>query len=180
MSDFEFYSEELLLASKQFLQEAKVSGLADRDQQRYLRASLTHVFFFLEAQLNYLAGHFSGSTGFDLLERSLLSERDVRLDNGKFVLTDNDKFFRIEDRIEFLLYRFSADPNKTKGHWFSDLKSSINVRNRLVHPKKEHKINVADVEKAIMSVLNCLTSLYYSIFRKDFPLSSLGLHTGPM
>ena len=180
MSDFENYSEELLLASKQFLQEAKVSGITDRDQQRHLRASLTHAFFFLEAQLNYLAGHFSNSSGFDVLERSLLSEREVRLDAGNFVLTKKAKFFRIEDRIEFLLYRFSADPNKSKGHWFSELKSSIDVRNGLVHPKKAHVINVADVEMAIMAALNCLTSLYDAIFRKDFPLSSLGLHTGPI
>lgn len=179
MSNFEAYSDELLLSSKQFLVDAKSLKSKSQQQQRALRASLTHAFFFLEAQLNYLAAHFSNSPEFNVLERSLLSEKDVSLEKGQFVLKERSKYFRLEDRIEFLLARFSPDPKKAKGLWFSDLKSSIGVRNRLVHPKEAHALEIGEVEKTILSVLGCLGALYTAIFGKGFPLVALGLHTGP-
>ena len=178
MSEFEAYSNELLASAKTFLDEAKAASTADRGQ-RLLRSSLTHAFFFLEAQLNYLASHFANSPDFSVVERSLLSEKEVSLLNGVFALTDKTKFYRLEDRIEFLLARFSADLTASKGNWFSDLSSSIKVRNRLVHPKDAHIVEVAEVEKAILSVLACLSALYLAIFGKPFPLAALGLHPGP-
>ena len=180
MSDFEQYSQELLLSSKLFLEESKTKTHSKADSQRMLRASLTHAFFFLEAQMNYLASHFVNSDGFDLMERSLLAEREIRLEKGLFVLSDSSKFYRLEDRIEFLLARFSKSLTQAKGEWYSELKVSLAVRNRLVHPREAHTISQAEVEKAIVAILNCLTALYQAIFQKDFPLSKLGLGTGPI
>lgn len=179
MSEFEVYSSELLSSSKLFLEEAK-ADFSKGGKQRKLRAALTHAFFFLEAQLNYVASHFSSSSEFSVIERSLLSERDIALVNGNFILTEKTKFFKLEDRVEFLLARFSIDLVNAKGTWFSDLKSSIKVRNRLVHPKDAHSLEVNEVEKAILSVLGCLSALYRAIFGKPFPPSALGLHSGPM
>ena len=178
MSEFETYSNELLASSKQFLEEAKSSG-AKGEKQRKLRAGLTHAFFFLEAQLNCLAFHFSSFPEFSVIELSLLSERDVVLQKGRFILTDRPKFFRLEERIEFLLARFSSDMENAKGTWFGGLKSSIKVRNQLVHPKDAHILEVKDVENAILAVLGCLSALYQAIFGKSFPPSALGLHLGP-
>lgn len=179
MSEFEKYSEELLYSSKLLLQEAKMTDTKNNDRQRNLRASLTHAFFFLEAQLNYLAAHFADSKDFEILERSLLTEREISLKKGQFILTDKTRFFRLEERIEFLLFRFSSDLEKAKSTWFSDLKLSIRVRNRLVHPKEAHELEVPEVERAIVSVLGCLSALYKAIFNKDFPLAALGLDAGP-
>ena len=160
------------------LEEAKAKeGKAEK--QRLLRSALTHSFFFLEAQLNYLAAHFATSPEFSVLEQSLLSERDLALEKGRFVLTNKTKFYRLEDRIEFLLARFSADLEGSKSNWFSDLKSSIKVRNRLVHPKEAHSISETEVETAILAVLSCLSAMYLAIFGKPFPPASLGLHVGP-
>lgn len=181
MSDFEAYSGELLLSSKQFLNDAQALKHNNQMQQRQraLRASLTHAFFFLEAQLNYLAAHFSNRPEFSVLEQSLLSEKDISLEKGQFVLTKKTKFFSLQDRIEFLLSHFSPDLAKAKGTWFSDLTLSIDVRNRLVHPKQAHTLEFSEVERAILAVLGCLSALYSAIFGKDFPLAALGLHTGP-
>lgn len=181
MSDFETYSGELLLSSKQFLNDAKTLKGENQIQQRQrsLRASLTHAFFFLEAQLNYLAAHFANRPEFSVLEQSLLSEKDISLDKGQFRLTEKAKFFRLQDRIEFLLSHFSGDLGKAKGTWFSDLILSIEVRNRLVHPREAHMLEFSEVERAILAVLGCLSALYKAIFGKKFPLAALGLHTGP-
>jgi hypothetical protein len=89
------------------------------------------------------------------------------------------RFYRLEERIEFLLARFSPNLEKAKGIWFSDLKSSIKVRNRLVHPKDAHSLEIEDVETAILAVLGCLSAMYQEIFGKPFPPSALGLHLGP-
>ncbi|MCB1328736.1 MAG: hypothetical protein KDK28_04420 [Maritimibacter sp.] len=178
MSDFEAYSNELLTSAKRFLEEAKAKD-EKTEKQRLLRSALTHAFFFLEAQLNYLASHFAKSADFSVIEQSLLGERDVALVKGRFVLTEKTKFYRLEDRIEFLLARFSADLESSKKNWFSDLSSSIKARNRLVHPKEAHSISEDEVEKAILAVLDCLSEMYSAIFGKPFPLAALGLHVGP-
>jgi hypothetical protein len=178
VSDFEVYSNELLDSAKRFLLEAK-SYDKDSEIQRNLRSALTHAFFFLEAQLNYLSNHFANRPEFSILERSLLCEREFVLHKGRFVLTDKQKFFRLEDRVEFLLAKFAQDPSLAKGSWFSELTSAIQIRNRLVHPKTVHKIKVTEVEKAIRAILECLTSLYLAIFKKEFPPSKLGLGLGP-
>lgn len=178
MSDFEAYSNELLTSSKKFLEEAN-SNISTSEKQRLLRSALTHAFFFLEAQLNYLAAHFSNSPDFSVLERALLTERDIALDKGRFVVSDKIKFYRLEDRVEFLLAQFSADLAKSKGTWFSNLKASVKVRNRLVHPKEAHVLEIKDVEITILAVLDCLSALYLAVFGKAFPPAALGLHIGP-
>lgn len=178
MSEFEAYSNELLVSAKRFLEEAKVKE-EKAEKQRQLRSGLSHIFFFLEAQLNYLSSHFANSPDFSVVEKSLLTERDVLLVKGRFELTEKAKFYRLEDRIEFLLARFSADMESSKGTWFSDLSSSIKTRNRLVHPKEAHSISEGEVEKAILAVLSCLSALYNAIFGKSFPPAALGLHIGP-
>lgn len=178
MSEFEAYSDELLRSAKKFLEEAKTTE-SIIDKQRLLRSALTHSFFFLEAQVNYLAAHFAKSLEFSIVEKSLLSERDISLRKGCFVLSEKKKFYRLEDRIEFLLARFAADLETSKGTWFSDLRSSIKVRNRLVHPKEAHSISEVEVEMAIRSVLSCLNEMYTVIFGKPFPPAALGLHIGP-
>ncbi len=178
MSDFEAYSNELLTSSKRFLEEAR-SNVSKLEKQRLLRSALTHAFFFLEAQLNYLASHFSSAPQFSVVERSLLTERDIALVRGRFALTDRTKFFRLEDRIEFLLVQFSGDLENSKGTWFSDLKSSIKVRNRLVHPREAHSLEIKEVEKSLLAVLACVSAMYSAIFGKAFPPAALGLHIGP-
>lgn len=179
MSEFERYSDQLLRAAKSFLEEGRGNPNLSDDEQRNFRASITHAFFFLEAQINYIAQHFSNSTSFDLLERSLLSERDVALSKGKFSITKKPKFYRLEDRIDFLLNRFSATPVEDKANWHSGLIASITVRNRLVHPKEAHQVTITEVETCILSVLGCLESLYRAVFGTNFPLAGLGLHPGP-
>ncbi|MBD3665970.1 hypothetical protein [Sulfitobacter aestuariivivens] len=178
MSEFENYSNELLQSSKEFLLQAKNSK-SQVEEQRLFRASLTHAFFFLESQLNYIASHFENSVEFSTIEKSLLRERDIALEKGRFVITERQKYYNLEDRIEFLLARFAENLQKSKGDWFSNLKTSIAVRNRLVHPKNAHKITHADVERAILAALGCLSALYHAIFGKPFPPSALGLHLGP-
>lgn len=180
MSEFEAYSRELLLSSKTFLVDAGAEGLDTFSQQRLLRASLTHAFFFLEAELNYLSGHFKDSRDFDLSERSILSEKEVSLHKGEFRLTDRDKYYRLEERIDFLIVRFSGSPAVLKESWRSDLATAIKLRNKLVHPKEIHQLRQADVQNAVSSVIFCLSALYLAIFMKDFPLKPLGLDTGPL
>lgn len=180
MSDFEAYSRELLLSAKLFLQEAKTVSASGQNQQRFLRSAITHAFFFLEAEINYLSSHFKDSRDFDLNERSLLSEKEVSLEKGAFRLTGKDKYFRLDDRIEFLIVKFSGSSTALSDPWYADLRLAIKLRNQLVHPREMHDLKVVDVERCIGSVVLCLSALYRAIFRKDFPLAVLGLHTGPV
>lgn len=180
MSEFEAYSRQLLLSSKIFLLDAKADGLDAPSRQRLLRASLTHGFFFLEAEINYLSGHFKDNKDFDLSERSILSEKEILLHNGEFKLTDRDKHYRLEDRVDFLIVRFSGSRAAFRDPWRSELASVIALRNKLVHPKDIHELREVDVQNAIFSVIHCLSALYLAIFRRDFPLKSLGLDTGPV
>lgn len=178
MSEFEAYSNELLISAKKFLEDGRAETTT-AVKQRLLRSALTHTFFFLEAQLNYLASHFVNSQDFSVAEKSLLSEREMALVRGRFSLTQKTKFYRLEDRIEFFLATFSPNLEVSKGTWFSDLRSAIQTRNRLVHPKEAHSISELEVERSLLAVLDCLSALYTAIFGKEFPPAALGLHIGP-
>ena len=112
MSDFEVYSKELLEASKELLQTAKNFESDNFNYQLYLRSSLFHGFCFLEAQINYICGHFNDSTLFDTLGKSILVEQDIELKNGKWKLSGRTKFYGLKQRIEFIVANFINDIEK--------------------------------------------------------------------
>jgi hypothetical protein len=174
MTDFENYSKELFEAAKMYLRSA-VEMDKGSEQQAALRSSLFHGYCFLEAQINYISEHFKNSHDFSVLEKSILLEKDFTLKVGKFSITNKDKFYRLDDRIEFLISKFSNEIATVKGEWFSRLQASTHLRNNLVHPKLVHNLSENDVQIALNSILEFMKVLHETIFKKKYPYANYGL-----
>jgi hypothetical protein len=178
LADIDGFASTLLEESKRFLELAKAAegGADEAGRDAYLHATIMLAFCGLEAHVNAVADEMVFTKGLSVHERAILLERDVKLEDGKFRLKNNLKMYRLEDRILFLMARFSADPIENKA-WQAALRSATTFRNQLTHPKDATIISVANAEAAILSVVETLDALYLSIYKKSFPAKIRGLHS---
>ena len=167
MSDVDEYARDVFQSAKTFLFRAQTAQ-DDRAKQAYLRASILSATCFLECQVNHLCDHFSHRREFTLHERALLMERDVRLSDGKFKL-GNERFYRVEDRILFLLGKFCADFDKTSHDWWAQYKIAVNTRNSIAHPRETVVLIYAEVESSLKGILRLVDFLLRKIFGKGLP-----------
>lgn len=177
MSDFVDYSRSLMDAAKGFRTHA--IGLPEGEvKQAFLRAALLHACSFLEAHLNYMAEHFTENAMFSMHERGVLLEKEIRFDDGMFVLINKLKISRITDRIDLLLSKCSSNPVKDKAGWYPDLSLTLRTRNSLVHPKDAHILSENDVQLALSCILKAANKLYTVVFKKGLPYARKGIDGG--
>jgi hypothetical protein len=177
MSEFVDYSRGLMDAAKGFRSHA-LSLDEGEVKQAFLRAAFLHACSFLEAHLNYLGEHFLNQPMFSLHEQGILLEREVRFEKGNFRMSDLLKISRISDRIDLLLSRCSLNPDTVKAGWYSDLSSTLRIRNSLVHPKDTHSLTEADVRIALVCVIAAVDTLYSAVFNKGLPYAKRGIEGG--
>lgn len=129
----------------------------------------------LEAHVNAIADEFLTRDDLSLLDKSILAERDVKLKNGVFEIAATLKMYRLDDRVRFLFRRFTTANVPSSAEWWSALKAAIKLRNKITHPKGNPTVSVASVERALLSVLDCLDALYKALYRKGYPARKRGL-----
>jgi len=174
MSAIDDYARDVIESSKWFLQLA--NGAADiRQKQALLRASLLSGFSFLECQVYQVCDHFAGNSAFEIQERALISERAVELKNGRFRLSSRTQYSRLEDKIEFLMTRFMADPPYGARPWNSNLSNALKRRNSIAHPKDELILSEADVARDLEAMIEAASDLFEVIFKKPLPYKAHGL-----
>ena len=164
------FARNLLEEAKRYLEKAieeKVSA--------HLHAALMLVFSSLEAHINSISEDFKDRPELCQHERGLLLEKDVRLENGAFVLKHSLKITRLEDRIKFLHLRFSGEPIDTSGPHWSRLVDALTLRNSLTHPKKSIEITENNVAQAIQAIIDIIDDLYRAIYNSPFPAANRGL-----
>lgn len=120
MQEVDEYASSLLEQAKRFLEKAENDD--EPGQSAYLHASLLLAFCALEAHLNAIASDFVQRSDLDLLSMSILCEREIKLENGRFEITNGLKIFRLEDRIEFLHRKFSGQEIDKSNSWWPELK----------------------------------------------------------
>lgn len=176
MDNFDKYSVDLLEEAKRFLELAKKKQGAS-GEKAYLHAALLVSISSLEAFVNGIADDFKDSTAFSLHERAFLMEREVTLEKGKFKITNRLKMARLTERIEFLFNKFKPNFLAKDADWWSNLRSGIQLRNNIVHPKEFSDIQYRDVEATIKSVISCINQLFLTVYKRSFPGFSLGLES---
>ena len=105
MADIDSFATSVFEEAKRFLEK----GEGDSDslpRNAHLHAAMMLAFCSLEAHVNSIAEEFAHRPEFAARKRAILLEKDVRLEDGEFVLR-NFKMFRLEDRIQFLHRQFS-------------------------------------------------------------------------
>src|SRR5437867_1022594 len=102
------FASRLLEEAKRFHEKARDEVDGD-GKQAYLHAAIVLACCSLEAHINSIAEDFLVRTDLSVLERSILAEREYRLEDGEFTITDALKIHRLTDRIEFIYRRFSGE-----------------------------------------------------------------------
>lgn len=162
------FAARLLEESKRFLEKTKDETRSE-GKTACLHASLVLAFCSFEAHINSIAEELSLQSELSVLDRSILEEKDYRLIDGEFALTDTSKFYRLTERIEFLFTRFSTTPLDKTEPWWATLKGAIQIRNQLTHPKQHSEITEPIVADAIQAIIDCLDALYRAIYSKPYP-----------
>ena len=162
------YANDLLNKGKRFLEKAKQES-DDIAISAYFQSAIIFSIMSLETNIFSISDELCTRDEFSLLEKSLLLEKDVSFDKGVFSLTDKLKMSKLIDKIDFLLFRFNSNVNKSKSLWWNHLKEGIRLRNELIHPKNVTAITSAQVENTILSVLKCTDVIYRAVYKKGYP-----------
>jgi hypothetical protein len=175
-NEFDSFARSLLEEAKRFLEKCNESK-DDQGRTAYLHAALVLGFSALEAHISAIADEFGARPEFEIAEKSLLLEKDIRFDDGEFKLSSKVKFFRLEDRISFLYRKFAGKQLEKTSGWWPDLAGAIDKRNSLVHPKSGHSIDDKAVSRALQAIINCINELYVTIYKTNYPPANRGLQS---
>lgn len=177
MLEFDSFINELFEEGKAFFEKGKQTE-DESSKRAYFHASLLVAISALEACINSISGELlidSYKEKYLLHEQALLLEKEVCFDRGEYILGERLKMARITDRIEFLYYKFTGKKLNGSILWYMQLKQSIDLRNKLVHPKEYVTITETTVERALLSVMETVNQLYLIIYKKKFPTYDWGL-----
>ena len=170
MSEIDHFSVYLLEQAKRFLEKAQ--DTSDEDgRTAFVNASLLIGVSALEAHVNAIADELLETwKELEVLERSILSEREFSLDNGEFELVQKLKMYRLIDRVEFIFRRFGKRrPLDKHEKWWSQLSDALKLRNELVHPKQRITLSVKNVENSLRGILEAINALYLSLYDSPYP-----------
>jgi hypothetical protein len=177
MAEIDEFASLLLEEANRFLE--KTGSDADKTAQTaYSHAALLLAFCSLEAHVNAIADEMSAVKDISVHEQAFLLERDVRLDQGAFVADPASlKMWRLEDRIMFLHRRFSGQALDKGAPWWGDFKGAMDLRNKLTHPRQAPSIKPDAAKRAIAAIIEALDALYLAIYKRNYPMTQLGLHS---
>lgn len=172
--DADAFSILLLDEAKRFLEK----GLDETGAARaaYLHAALVVGFSALESHVNGVADELATRPRTDLLAQSILQEKPVKLIKGEWMLGTKDQYFRLEDRISFLLNSCSK-VDAASSSWWSDLISGIKARNSIVHPRDAVDLSSSDVQRYLGAIIASLNAIYLGVFGKGHPSFNRGLQS---
>jgi len=167
VTDIDNFARLLFEEAKRFLEKGRES--CGDGRTAYLHAAINLSFSALEAHVNAIADELLIRKDNSLIDKSILSEKDLKLNNGRFELT-GQKIYRLQDRLEFLCRRYSNAPIDKNAAYWSHLKEAIDLRNHLTHPKNDPpKIGVESAEKSLTAILEILNELFVRIYKKGYP-----------
>ena len=159
--------------SKSLLYRAKNATNLEH-QKSFAEMAVAAAFSCLEGVLTHVFDHFTKRNEFDIFEHSIMQEKSVKLLHGKPSLGEQ-RFHSIEDRVQFLFWRFTGqefDKNKT---WWPDFANAVSVRDSSMHPKKKAEITPQDAERAMLAIVAPLDDLMRTVFKKRWPKASKGI-----
>ena len=175
MADIDDFATSLLEEAKRFYEKACEVESGD-GREAYLHAALLLAFCALEAHVNAISEEFANRPEISVHVKGVLLEKDVKLDNGEFVLS-SFRMSRLEDRILLLNRHFSGKPLEKTITWWSQLKTALDMRNKLTHPKAAHPLTADNVRDALSGIIEALDALYRTIYKKPLPVAGLALHS---
>ena len=177
MNTFDIFASQLWEEAKRFNEKA----IEDKDSSSkdpYFHAALLIGMSALEAYINGICEDLLANPNIPLHEQSILSEKELEFDCGEFRVGGKLQMYRLTDRIEFLFFKFSKIKINGNTHsWYGNLKSSIKLRNNLVHPKESVRVTESNTKLLMESVKECLQQVSKAVYGKEFPFIRLELQS---
>lgn len=137
--------QDYLRDAEYFCEQAEQAPLPDSQVAvRFSTASILFSFIAIESLINNMMSDFASlpQDMFTLHEQGFLVERAVAFSGsganaGTFEVTNRPEYKRLEDKILFLLARFSGDSMDKGSTLWQRFDKAKEVRDRLTHPKKD-------------------------------------------
>jgi hypothetical protein len=179
MNEIDQLSTQLFEEAKRFLEKAIAEKGDSSARDAFAHAALLLGFSSLEAHLNAVAEELGMRPSLGVLDKSILTEREFALDEGRFQTTQRLKIYRLEDRLSYILANFSIAGTQppTSTPWWSKLRTGMDLRNQLVHPKAKVQVDTASVAAALTAILDCLNALYQGVYARPFPPAKRSLQS---
>ena len=119
-------------------------------EQRYIAASILFSFMAIESFINNMMDDFASLPAglFTLHERGFLEEHAVQFESsgqnaGYFILTNRREYKRLEDKILFLIAKFSGGSKLDKGAGlWQKFEQAKEIRDKLSHPRKDSTLTL--------------------------------------
>ena len=170
--------EEYLQDASEFFEEAKKTTDI-RIARRYYRAAVFYTSGAMEAFVNYIADTFEKGGTFTPHEIAFLTDKNLTFSQKKWDVTEKTEYHRVEDKIRFLLSKFSPNFDFNNQAW-SSLMSLKDIRDSLIHPRNTEDETTANEYRKILStglhgVISTMNSVSEAIFKKPLRLQILDL-----
>lgn len=177
MSTFDEFAEDLMEDAKRFYELGRDES-NNTAKQAYLRASLLLSVSSLEAFINGVVDDFIDRRGFfDINQIAFLTERNIELVSGQFEIRNRLNMKRLTQRIEIIFAKFDSSKLDKTDIWWSDLKSGIKLRNKLVHPKEKTNLNDKQLLNLISAVLECVNNIFLAVYNRKYPAIARGVNS---
>jgi len=159
--------------SKFFLNSAKININNQALAESYSRASVLVAWAAFEGWVNKTSIDFAETDSeLSIIEKGFLLEKKVELKNGRFVISNVDKYENIENKIEFLLNKFvNFNIDKSTLHW-QNFKTSKEMRDAIIHPKKtkQYNFNIKEAELNLRALEYYIMLLSKKLYSKELNL----------
>jgi hypothetical protein len=127
------------------------------DTRRCFTASVLLSFISLESFINNMMEGFAELKEiFSIHEIGFLKELSVQLENsgkfaGEFIITNKQEYKRLEDKILFLIAKFSDGPRIDKGsQLWQNFMICKDIRDKLAHPRENKEIELSSEDTKLV------------------------------
>jgi hypothetical protein len=177
MQEIDLFANQLLEEARRFFEKAGEStDVPGKDAN--LHAALMLSFCALEAHINAMGEEVASRFDLPVHGKGVLLEKEVRLENGEFRMTQYLRMAKLEDRIEFLHVGVAAkEIDRSPSSWRGQLSAAINLRNKLTHAKEVPAISEMDVQRAIEAIVATLDALFHVLYNSGLPSANRGVRS---
>lgn len=117
---------------------AEAEKLVDgRESARFYRASVFYTASAMEAFVNYIGDTFAQADVFEPYEIAFLTDREFKRERGEFRVSERLQPNRIEDKLKYLMYRFSRGIDLGQYAPWCKYTEFREFRNSIVHPRQD-------------------------------------------
>lgn len=153
----------------------------EQDARRYYRVAVFCTISAVEAFINYIGDSLDLSDSFQPYEIAFLTDRKFDVSNGAFQIRDKKEYHRLEDKLKFLIYKFSPGFDFALTPSWSRLLEFKKFRDSIIHPREDEDIiDLAEyrrqIRQGLSSAIEIMDNLCLGIFKRHLRQKLLDLN----